>query len=269
MLSNFLYLNAQGLPHDVPVTRSDELTVYFIYQLTVCPGICDAEVAAVAEGGQPPYYYTWSIGATTPDIANQCAGAGYITVTDELGNSATGKYSIQSIPVPVLVGLDSMYFTITQPSGGQNNGSIAVDSSFVLDPTGMYLDSVWSIDGINFTIYHIFKHLGPGVYRLYVRTVQGCAVPATGEFLLYDITSLENLTTSYNLFPNPVTDMLQVTSEVPLTIELFDLQGRKLNFSDDMTFHQIQMSEYPEGIYIARISDGRGSSYKKILKVCE
>lgn len=266
MLSNVIYLIAQDLPYNLPTSRSDELNVYFIYQWAECPESCDAEVAAVVEGGQPPYYYTWSNGATSSEIYDQCVGKGYITVTDDVGNSTTGKYAIDAYPVPVMALLDSMYFTITQPSGGQNNGSIAVDSSFVLDPTGMFLDSVWSIDGVNFTIYHIFSDLGPGVYRLYIRTIQGCAIPVSGEFVLYDITSLENLSTAFNLFPNPVTDILQLTSDLPLTIELFDLQGRKLIVSDAKSFHQIQMSEYPEGIYIARISDGKKFSFQKIIK---
>lgn len=266
MLSNFLLLNAQDLPHHIPSSRSDELNVYFIYQLAECPESCDVEVAAVVEGGQPPYYYTWSNGETTSEIYDQCVGKGYITVTDDLGNSTTGKYAIDAYPVPVLALLDSMYFTITQPSGGQNNGSIAVDSSFVLDPNGLYLDSVWSIDGINFTIYHIFSHLGPGVYHLYVRTVQGCAIPV-GEFILYDITSLENLITNFNLFPNPVTDVLQLTSDIPLTADLIDMNGKTLFVSEAKRFHQILMSEYPEGIYIVRISDGEKFSYRRVIKV--
>lgn len=275
-LCSFCLIKAQEFPKDLflqpqdvtqvdPSSRSDELTVYVDYQLAVCPDSCDAEAAAVAEGGQPPYYYAWSNGATTPEIYNQCVGLGSITVTDEVGNSATAEYVIEKYPVPHLI-IDSPYYAISQPSGGQNNGSIALDSSFVIDPSGLYLDSAWSIDGINFTYYHIFPHLGPGVYHLYVRTVQGCAILASDDIILYDITGTEELTASFNLYPSPVINMLQLSADIPLKAELMDMQGRRLFVSGSKTFHQIFMRDYADGIYVVRISDGEKVSCRKIIK---
>ena len=265
MLSNVIYLNAREFPQDLSLHPQDDLMISLLFSGISCDGVCDGQVWAEVTGGQPPYSYLWSDGSTGPGVQDLCAGIGSITVTDAAGNTASVEFQVKDLPCPV-VGWTNLI--VTQPTDGQNNGSIALDSIPFIDSSFFHVDSFWSIDGIHFTPYYIFPHLGPGVYQLYIRNplMTSCICPA-GEFLLYDITATEELAASFNLYPNPVINMLQVTSDLPLTIELLDLQGRKLIVSDAKTFHQIQMSEYPEGIYIARISDGRGSAYEKILKV--
>jgi hypothetical protein len=60
-----------------------------------------------------------------------------------------------------------------------------------------------------------------------------------------------------------------LSADIPLAVELIDMQGRKLFISDPKTFHQISMGEFPEGMYVVRISDGEKVSYRKIVKAAQ
>ncbi len=67
----------------IMLTEPDSIDITLnITQNISCNGVCDGEVTATVIGGTPPLSYAWSNGATTPVIANLCAGTYYLTVTD-------------------------------------------------------------------------------------------------------------------------------------------------------------------------------------------
>ena len=257
-----LGLTAQDKPGD-SLQPLDDLTMYLNFQYPTCPGICDGHVSTVVDGGVSPYSYSWSNGTTGPEIQDVCSGWGSVTVTDALGDTISVDFELPEIPAPYvfITGL-----IITQPTDGQNNGSIALDSIPFMDSSFYHVDSFWSIDSVNFIPYYIFPHLGPGVYHLYViDPLSGCVFRAN-EIILYDITGVEGLDISFQLFPNPVTTELQLNSDVPLEVELLDLNGRKIFSESSNNNHSIQMVDYPVGMYILKITDGMNSSYEKIIK---
>jgi len=261
-IGSFLIVKAQQQPVSNQFHSSRDLGLSIFVNFTSCPGVCDGAVFIEANGGQPPYSYVWFNGLTGTDYLNACAGIGSVTVTDALGerDSVTFLVPEGNTPLVYLGGL-----IITQPSNGQNNGSISVDST-QLD-TSVINDFHWSLDSINFNPYFIFPHLGPGVYHIFIiDPFTGCIVRAQNEIILYDITSVESVKVDFNLYPNPVSNFLQLTSDIPLSAELIDMQGRILMFSELNTFHQIQMHDYPDGIYVVKISDGKRVSYRKIIK---
>lgn len=83
----------------------------------VCATACDGEIYATAYGGEPPYSFLWSNGATTPYIQNLCPDYYQVTITDANGNTFTQAYQIRYIlPSPqATIGVNS----IEQPL--QNN----------------------------------------------------------------------------------------------------------------------------------------------------
>lgn len=264
VLSFAFNLKAQDQPNHLSLLSRDELTLYLVYgNLTSCNGACDGQVSAVVTGGQPPYSYSWSNGSADTIIQNVCPGIGTVTVTDATGNMTSEDYFIEILACPEVKWTNLI---ITQPSDGQDNGSIALDSTLI-DTSLFYVDSFWSIDGIHFTPYYIFPHLGPGIYHLYIPHPfdSTCICPA-GEIVLYDITSTEELFPSFDLYPNPVSNLLHLTSDIPLSVELLDVQGRSLELFGASTVHEIPMSDFPDGIYVVKISDGEKVSYKKIVK---
>jgi hypothetical protein len=255
-------LSAQDKPGD-SLQPLDDLTMYLNFQYQSCPGVCDGHVSTVVDGGVPPYSYSWSNGTTGPEIQDVCSGWGSVTVTDALGEVISVDFELPDIPAPYvfITGL-----IITQPTDGQNNGSIALDSIPFMDSSFYHVDSFWSIDSVNFIPYYIFPHLGPGVYHLYViDPLSGCVVRAN-EIILYDITGVEDLDISFQLFPNPVTTELHLYSDVPLEVELLDMNGRKIFSERSSDDHSIQMADYPEGIYFLKISDGEKLAFRKMVK---
>ena len=258
-------INAQDKPGDSPLQPLDDLILYLNFQYPSCNGICDGQVSAVVDGGVPPYSYSWSNGATGPEIQDVCSGWGSVTVTDAIGDTISEDFELPEIPAPMV------YFTgliITQPTEGQNNGSISLDSTTFVDSSWYHVDSFWSIDSIHFIPYYIFPHLGPGVYHLYViDPIFGCVIRAENEIILYDITAVDEVDISFHIFPNPVSGELQLHAYLPLEVDLMDLNGRKIFSETSGKDHSIQMGDYLDGIYLLKISDGLKSTYEKIVKL--
>lgn len=60
------------------------------------------------------------------------------------------------------------------------------------------------------------------------------------------------------LFPNPVQDVLQITSEDKITqIELLDLSGRVINIQQNVN-NTIRVAHLPKGLYILRLTNDSG-----------
>ncbi len=65
-------------------------------------GLQDASIEVTATGGVPPYSFKWSGGQTTKDIDHLGAGEYWLTVTDQLNVSQTGKAEVNQ-PDPIVV----------------------------------------------------------------------------------------------------------------------------------------------------------------------
>jgi hypothetical protein len=59
-----------------------------------CFGVCDANLTVRVRGGEPPYEYLWSTGATTSEIQSICAGKYSVTVTDAGGRRAALNHTM-------------------------------------------------------------------------------------------------------------------------------------------------------------------------------
>jgi len=263
-LMSIHWLKAQDSPLDFRVEPADQLYLDVLIDFPSCPGMCDAAVWVEVSGGQPPYSFSWFNGLTGTEYLNACAGIGSVTVTDAVGDTAAVQFYVLDPISPTL------YFTnliITQPTGGQSNGSIAMDSMMIIiDTTFLNPDSLWSLDSIHFTPYYIFPHLGPGIYHLYIKPLFGCTIRAGNEIILYDVTAVEDLTLSFDLYPNPVSDILQLSADIPLSLELYDMQGKRWLTSDAKRYQQISVAEFPDGMYVLKISDGERNTFRKIVK---
>ena len=155
------WLKAQENPNDFHLSPLDQIVLTFNFVHPSCPGVCDAAVFLEVDGGQPPYTYSWFNGLTGTEYLNACPGLGSVTVTDALGNTEADSFYVPDPIIPI-VWIPNLI--ITQPTGGQNNGSISVDSSGAIG----HPDPLWSLDSIHFNPFYIFKHLGPGIYHLYI-----------------------------------------------------------------------------------------------------
>ena len=68
------------------------------------------------------------------------------------------------------------------------------------------------------------------------------------------------------VYPNPTIGILNIESESEVQIFLYDLSGRlKIKTSQPLGSGQIDLSDFPAGIYVLEVSDKTGR--KKVLKI--
>jgi len=82
-------------------------------------------------------------------------------------------------------------------------------------------------------------------------------------------TSIEEPETSvFSIFPNPVEEMMYITSEGNATVEIFDITGRKVDSFYVGSSAAYNSSHLQSGMYLIRAvnEEGKVISVKKILK---
>ena len=135
----------------------------------------------------------------------------------------------------------------------QNNGDVIPVSMcgaciFVDDAAAGYLTTLWAEDALS----------------TYVNNEADC------NTLSVD-TETQNV---FNMYPNPVEDVLFITfenmEEDEIRVDVIDSNGKLLSqeehyvgFSNQL---QIDMSEFTDGLYFIRISNDRGSYIDKVVK---
>ena len=68
------------------------------------------------------------------------------------------------------------------------------------------------------------------------------------------------------VYPNPTIGILNIESESEIQIFLYDLSGKlKIKTSQPLGSGQIDLSDFPAGIYVLEVSDQTGR--KKVLKI--
>ncbi|WP_431132754.1 T9SS type A sorting domain-containing protein [Psychroserpens mesophilus] len=114
--------------------------------------------------------------------------------------------------------------------------------------------------------------LANGDHLFYVRVLN-----EDGEWSFYDYALFtinpnlgvgESLFKSIAIHPNPVKDMVNITSSVDLTITnttIYDLTGKTVYQSKD-NLKQLDMSSFSSGIYLLNLTTDKGSASYKLVK---
>lgn len=137
-------------------------------QVQISGGSCGSStLTASVSGGQGPYSYEWSTGATTGSI-NGTSGQYYtVTVTDQMGCTAEADIEVDEIGSAI-----SLSTTATNPDCfGSLNGSIDLSLS---GGTGNYT-IVWS----NGATTEDLTNIGAGTYTVTITDEGGCKKTAT------------------------------------------------------------------------------------------
>lgn len=71
---------------------------------------------------------------------------------------------------------------------------------------------------------------------------------------------------AYNIYPNPVKDIINIEAENIELVEIYDVFGRKLYSEKKSGDVRIDMSDFSEGIYFVKIFADGSSSISKIVK---
>ncbi|MEZ4722789.1 MAG: T9SS type A sorting domain-containing protein [Flavobacteriales bacterium] len=101
-----------------------------------CNGSCDGTAQAIAGGGQAPYSYSWSNGASTANISTLCGGTYTVTVTDNNGATVTESATIAAaVPLSSSQTLELCF------------GESVVVGSSTYSSSGVYIDTLISATG--------------------------------------------------------------------------------------------------------------------------
>lgn len=77
---------------------------------------------------------------------------------------------------------------------------------------------------------------------------------------------IENQTSAFNIYPNPVSNILYLeTEQNNSNLEIFDING-KILFEGSSTNNSIDVSKFDSGIYFLRLKDNTQTSVKSFIK---
>lgn len=236
------------------VKVADPLVITGTTTDVLCQGDQDGSVDINVNGGTPPYVYAWSTTATSQDLYDVGAGTYTVTVTDNIGCSASATFVVNE-PTAVYL-IDTMINPATAPS--YNNGSI--DATFG-GGTPPY-DFVWS----NGATTEDIDGLQADEYRVTVIDAHGCrynffiTVPEVFP-LGTDPAAYDN---GLKVFPVPTDGQLTVELKLPgtqvIALSLFDALGREMyTWVEQATGpyqHKIDMDGMAAGNYVLRVGIG-------------
>ena len=132
-----------------------------------CNGGSDGSITAGASGGVPPYFFSWSNGATGSTIVNLSAGSYTVTVTDDNACTKSATYMVTE-PAELSINLLDLNH---ETCAGAEDGSISIGVTGGTSP----IFAEWSNGSIGFTI----TDLAPDTYTVTVTDNNDCTASAS------------------------------------------------------------------------------------------
>jgi len=209
----------------------------------------------------PPITYDWSNGDSTQTIFNLAKGNYCVTVTDATGCERTSCVYIYEGCGAITI------FSAPASAPGANDGSA------IAYPTGT---PPFSYSWSNGIAQQSASYFHPGVYCVTTTDATGCQAIACTEILdgttgSDEITSLE----SVSVYPNPASDRIVLNAEfsnpVDLEVRLITIAGQPIQQYDliensQFINQEIDLSEWPPGMYLLELKVGHQVQLKKFVK---
>ncbi len=168
-----IYSDANGCidSASIVLTQASSLTSDILTQAIRCYGDSNGIVEVNVQGGEKPYIYSWSNGATTSIIENVLPGTYYATITDVNGCIRKDTAEVQQ-PDSLIVSLSSSEY----PNGHNISTFMGNDGSINLYANGGVetYSYLWSN---NETLQNI-SELHAGEYTVLVTDNNGCTASA-------------------------------------------------------------------------------------------
>lgn len=125
----------------------------------------DGSIITSVEGGNAPYTYEWSNGATTTNLTGLAPGSYILTVTDSQGRTVSSSANINGASSVISVTSD-----VVVPTGGNANGSI---NTSVTGGGGNYTYQ-WFFEGMEIGVGRIIAGLVSGTYTVIITDAFDC-----------------------------------------------------------------------------------------------
>lgn len=128
-------------------------------------------------------------------------------------------------------------------------------------------DLIWYEDEEGTIILPEETELEDGVIYYVSQISEGCESELTAitVYILMSVNNFEN--NLVKVYPNPVKDILRMDAQNQVDqIEIYDLNGKKLNAIEHSEIDTIDFSAYASGIYIIKITSGKQIQTIKLIK---
>jgi len=141
-----------------------------------------------------------------------------------------------------------------------------LDTLIITSTPGM--SSYEWMDGSNEdTLEFVASQFGTGIHYVTVMAYDslGCFHEDTIVVAVADLVSINELTLELTVYPNPTTGLLQFSQENIDQVEIFTLEGKRL---EQLTLigGTVNLSEFQSGFYLLKITSSIGTQMIKILK---
>ena len=157
----------------ITINQPDNILISSIIKDVKCSGESSGMIATAIAGGNPPFTYAWSSGATTSHITNVSGGNYTVTATDL--NGCIKSESFEIIDPPPLT-ITSLIATNVNCYEG-NDGSILSNVSGGVSP---YSFNWYNSSGKQLNSFiNSVKNLPTDTYKLIVNDTNGCSAMAT------------------------------------------------------------------------------------------
>jgi hypothetical protein len=163
--------------------------------------------------------------------------------------------------INIVTDIDSVYL------GGVYRKRFKIDSCM--------MQQLYYIEGIGSTYGLLSPTICPfeAIYNLLCFTNNNQPVYPDSSTICSIVTSVNqnNVEDSYNIFPNPVTDILNITiaqnDDPTVTITIFNMIG-EITFQTKLKTNHVTINteEFPTGIYLVQIHSDKNTFTKKIIK---
>jgi hypothetical protein len=246
---------------------------------TTCPITCSDTFSSIAETACEIYEapdgasYTTS-GTFTAIIPNEAGCDSIITInlvvnynvetyisTEACGSYTTGAGEIYFSPgnyeeyLIAANGCDStVYYQIMVVYPISETIVVVGDSirSEMLNATSFQWYDCATNDPIDGATERVFYPTAPGNYKV-VASVSWCNVESECVSFGDTGTSINSLNAgNLQVYPNPVKDMLHVTADNAVSIEIYDIRGAKVLSVSENTVHAVSVSGLSSGMYLLK-----------------
>ena len=200
--------------------------------------------------------YFWSNDSITQGIFTDVSGTYSLTVTDEYSCTAEGSVSISNFDTLLY---SSSVQNVTDSDNPDGFAEVIIDSGS--EP----VEILWSCDSTSYSI----SGMEAGVYYYTLIDANGCEYPDSVTIGLISGIDSEISNNNIKLFPNPVSELLNITCnfENQTKLKLIDSSGRVL--IDDKFENRdivIDVSDLSSGVYFVEITNLGNRNVFKIFK---
>ena len=231
-----------------------------------CNGASNGAATITVVGGQAPYTYLWSNGASNATVNNLSAGSNSVTVTDNSGLTSSATVTI-SEPTSISINIDE----VLAENGDAMDGSISIS---VMGGTGSY-SFEWLLEEELISITEDPSNLAAGTYTLLIYDANDCLFEQ--EIIVDRLTSIidQALDANIKIFPNPSNGqfLMSIHSNIVRSyqFEVYNSVGQQILMAEAINItnydQSFDLSQQAAGMYWLKISSKEKVAVKKLILV--